>query len=323
METVTDLIEQRKSVPAVLLDLKEWQKQWRKRTGKSVTTRALYDELFMRRGEAVADGDGPMVDRVTEIIYRLSDGLAVKYASKWSGSPDLFEEVLSAARVGLFEAISTYDFTGAAWTSWAYVNVKKRALDAAWKALPERGISRNAFRSRQAILLEAQRWAQECRGVPVDYGVVALRLGVSVTSVRQVLESVSVVPLDAPLGGSDGGSLVDVLADSALSPEDVCVLAESSELLFAAVVGLPERVSLVVQLHFGVGPVGVSVGPLGVADIAGFLGVSVGVVRGLLVEGLVSLRGVLGDLGDRCLRQGRMPCGHHDCGDGDREVVMT
>jgi RNA polymerase sigma factor (sigma-70 family) len=295
--TLTDICEARISVPALLVDVQEWRRTTTTVHGKAVTTRAMFDELFLLRDEAAADGATAMVDRLGEVIYRLSEGFAGKYAARWVGDLDLFEEVLSSARLGLWEAVGTYRVGRAAWSSWAVIHVKKRALEAAWRGLPQRSLSRQAFRSRPAILAEMLVMEQASPGSRPDVAVLADRLGLTVGTVRQVVFARSQVSLDSPARDSeDGGSWQDRFVDEGLSPDDSAVANADRERLREALGGLPALQREALMLSFGFDG-GVC---RGFADIAEVLGLSVGVVRGLLGDGLSGLRGVLGGGGVSC-----------------------
>lgn len=199
-----------------------------------------------------------------------------------------FEDAMQASRLGLMDAIETYDpergatlLTAASWKAWPHQSqARAQALGTTRRKMDERRVLRKAERAlggqpTDAALLDHLGWTQG-----------------RLNAARAVN-----VSLDAPLAEDDDGGTAthhDVIADKAsLRPDAIFERKEHQSHLRGALLGaigtaLPDRPSQILMMYF---EAGCELGAMG--DIAEELGVTRQYVSLAIKDALPRLRRAL------------------------------
>jgi DNA-directed RNA polymerase specialized sigma subunit len=240
----------------------------------------LTDELVAAR-QAVIDATTDRartraerrLDDAIVAIQQANIALARSYAGKFDRSP-FAEDIAAAAEIALWQAVTTWDPSRGALSTWAYPQIKKAVITEA--ARMDRGANRYTFGARRHVRDAEDELRTSLGRVPSDAEIAhATDLPVGLVSdIRLAERRGPVQSLDAPLS-ADGGVVADLVADAGLLADDTADAHDPVHAIRSAARDMP-----IVALWCGLRSYGLQSAPAeSTADIAADLGVSRETVR--------------------------------------------
>ncbi len=200
-----------------------------------------------------------------------------------SGRPGLeVEDLIQAGLVALTEAAQRHDGPNDdGFAAYAKLRVRGAMIDL---------FRRNAAMTRGAMERKRQLRETEARlsrdfGRPPTHEELAEQLGITsnaLSQLKQGLEPIRFESIDEVYADNDA-----IFADDAPSPLNELEASELKHALVEAITGLPERLQLVIQLHF--------VEEMNLTEIAAVLGVSIPRVHQLKAQAVGKLRDAMDD----------------------------
>lgn len=199
--------------------------------------------------EADPDYEGPerrmivrlavAVDQCKADLCNLHTALVVSVARKWAGGrQDLVEEYIQAGRLGLLEAIDSYQIGAGKFSSWAYKNIVRVVAEArndaadtplsAW----DRKIEPRIRRAQRAVL-DANPLADELGPEVMEACKDAIADGVSDRTITAILTATRMAGLDVstPVGTPshdedvEAAQLLEQIKEAAEGLDDECRIA--------------------------------------------------------------------------------------------------
>lgn len=234
------------------------------------------DELLDRRHDV----------NVRDRIMHRYDALAVRLAARYRGRGEPREDLEQVARIGLLNALDRFDpERGVRFSTFATVTIvgelKRHLRDRSWSVRAPRSLQERWLEVSRAIDDLTQQLGRSPR-----IAEIASALDVSDEEVLEALDAggaYTAASLDAPVGESDDGRLVDLLGDEDPALAGVAPWATVDE----AIKSLPDRERHILYLRFFEGWTQ--------SEIGARLGISQMHVSRLLRRTLEELRGFAGD----------------------------
>lgn len=160
-----------------------------------------------RRASETGFGSTPVSEILDEFISsfdRLLQHLAVKYR----GFGDFEKDLVNAGRICIFKALRSYALSRGRFISFASLLACRGMIDelgihTEWRA--RRGVAK-------LVRQVEQEWQQELGRTP-DAEAIAKELGISVSRVLKARPPKKTVSIDDRIGGAEGTSIADRLAD--------------------------------------------------------------------------------------------------------------
>lgn len=148
----------------------------------------------------------------TDELFSSNLGLADGWAKRFRKDSDrqAAEDYRDAARLGLTEAILTWDPEKGSLSNWAWSPIKKSLFSEV--ARTEHRMTRHAFSNRQAVITAMEELKEA--GEDVNVATVAARTGLADALVWNIMSARNAGPdkrLDAPVGDSGGATLADII----------------------------------------------------------------------------------------------------------------
>lgn len=247
-------------------------------------------ELFELRRQLVSEqaaggsagSSSATLPRLDEQLLHRHRGIAVGFASKFARYvPRHFDEYVAAGELGLLEAISTFDPTRGAWSSWALLHVRKRVLEAV-RLLEHPTMTTAAFADRGRVHAAVRDLESDGIVDPPDEDV-ALLADLPMARVRAARRPAHIVVVDDEdlLGPSVDDDFTEALA----------MFADWPYLLRWGLWTLPRRELHLVARLFGLD----GREPEKRSVVAGEMGISREAARQLERRALARLRDVMGE----------------------------
>jgi RNA polymerase sigma factor (sigma-70 family) len=169
------------------------------------------------------------LDQVTEEITDVNYGLIRSYTMKFTRSAPKHDaqDYETAARVGFFRALSTYDPSEGRFDTWAYKPIQREVLSSV-RSTEFAAMRPGDFERRPQVMramVELQR--QDASATPTPEQI-AVQAGLTVEQVNRVLRSPRIESLSARVstGGSDEGSEIgDMIEDVSTQVEGTVSVA--------------------------------------------------------------------------------------------------
>ena len=179
------------------------------------------------------------VDQCKADLCSLHTALVVSIARKWAGGrQDLMEEYVQAGRLGLLEAIDSYQIGAGKFSSWAYKNIVRVVAEARNNAADtplsawDRKIEPRIRRAQRAVL-DANPLAAELGPEVMKACKDSIADGVSERTITAILTATRMSGLDvsAPLGTPshdedvESAQLLEQIQEAAEGLDDECRIA--------------------------------------------------------------------------------------------------
>lgn len=223
--------------------VREHQQVLRRRSAAGSLTEAEADELrgFDRELETI------VLD-----LFALNMGLVRSYVARFTGkSSNLAEDLESAGRVGLMQAIDSFQPGRGGFGTWAYKPVKREILLAVRHA-DHQHLNASDFDRRPAVLRAAEAWAaSHPADTPQDIVAIAKAANTTVPQTRRILHSVRLESLNAPSSGLDSSTLAERIGDQGPTVEEQALLALDVHSLWQGIDLLDAREIYVLTRRFG------------------------------------------------------------------------